>query len=133
MATSGQINTNTVYDSYFWVAWSQASQDIASNKTKINWSCGVYCGHSFYLNAIQMSAVSINGKQVYGGGTYSNFSKGNHTIASGTLDIEHNADGTKTFSISAFSGWLYTNYNYSAAGGSYSLTQIPRQAKITAE
>ena len=132
MATNGQINTNTVYDSYFWVSWSQASQDIASNKTKINWSCGVYCGHSFYLNAIKMSAFSINGVQVYGGGTYSNFSKGNHTIASGTLDIEHNADGTKTFSISAFTGWLYANYNYSSSGGSYSLTQIPRQAKITA-
>jgi hypothetical protein len=132
MATNGQINTNTTYDSYFWVMWSQASQDIASNKTRINWSCGVYCGHSFYTNAIRMSAVSINGVQVYSGGTYSNFSKGNHTIASGTLDIAHNADGTKTFSISAFTGWLYSSYNYSSNGGSYSLTQIPRQARITA-
>ena len=132
MATSGQLNTNTAYDSYFWVKWSQARQDIASNKTKINWSCGVYCGHNFFNNAIRMSALSINGVQVYGGGTYSNFSKGDHTIASGALDIAHNPDGTKTFSISAFTGWLYSNYNYSSNGASYDLTQIPRQARITA-
>lgn len=132
MATSGQLNTNTVYDSYFWVKWSQESQDIAGNKTKINWSCGVYCGHSFYSNAIKMSAFTINGTQVYGGGTYSNYSKGNHTIASGTLWISHGTDGKKTFSISSFTGWLYSNYNYSCNGGSYELTTIPRKATITA-
>ena len=133
MATSGQINTNTAYDSYFWVKWSQSGdQDIPNNRTKIDWSCGVYCGHNFYTNAIKMSAVSINGVQVYGGGTYSNFSSGNHTIASGTLDIQHNTDGTKTFSISSFTGWLYSSYNYSANATSYSLTTIPRKATITA-
>lgn len=132
MATSGQLNTNTTYDSYFWVKWSQSgNQDIANNRTQIAWSCGVYCGHSFYSNAIRMSAVSINGTQVYGGGTYSNYSSGNHTIASGTLWINHNADGTKTFSVSSFTGWLYSSYNYSSNGGSYSLTTIPRQATIT--
>lgn len=132
MATYGQLNTNTVYDSYFWVKWSQASQDIAANKTKINWSCGVYCGHSFYSNAIKMSAVKINGVQVYGGGTYSNFYSGDHTIASGTLEISHGTDGKKTFSISSFTGWLYSSYNYSSNGGSFDLTTIPRQATITA-
>lgn len=132
MATSGQLNTNTDYDSYFWVKWSQISQDIAANKTKINWSCGVYCGHSFYSSAIKMSAVKINGVQVYGGGTYSNFSKGDHAIASGTLEISHNTDGKKTFSISSFTGWLWSNHNYSSNGESYELTTIPRQATITA-
>lgn len=133
MATNGQINTNTSYDSYFWVKWSQSGdQDIANNRTLITWSCGVYCGHNFYNNAIKMSAVSINGVQVYGGGTYSNYSKGNHTIASGNMWINHNTNGTKTFGISAFTGWLYSSYNYSSNGGSYDLTTIPRQATITA-
>ena len=132
MATSGQLNTNTAYDSYFWVKWSQTGdQDIPNNRTQIAWSCGVYCGHKFYSNAIKMSAVSINGTQVYGGGTYSNYSQGDHTIASGTMWIGHNADGTKTFSISSFTGWLYSNYNYSSNGGSYSLNTIPRQATLT--
>lgn len=133
MATSGQVNTNTTYESYFWVKWEQSGdQDIPNNRTLIAWSCGVYCGHSFALNAVRMSAVTINGSQVYGGGTYSGYSKGNHTIASGTLWIGHNADGTKTFSISSFTGWLYSNHNYSSNGDSFSLTTIPRQATITA-
>lgn len=133
MATSGQVNTNTAYDSYFWVKWSQSGdQDIPNNRTLIDWSCGVYCGHSFYSNAIKMSAVSINGSQVYGGGTYSNYSSGNHTIASGTMWIGHNTDGAKTFAISSFTGWLYSSYDYSASATTHTLTQIPRKATITA-
>lgn len=127
-----RIDTNTTYESFFWVEWNQVSQDIPGNKTKISWACGVSCGHSFYLNAIKMSAFTINGVQVYGGGTYSNFSNGNHTIASGTLDISHDTNGQKTFSISSFTGWLYSNHNYSSNGGSFSLQQIPRKATITA-
>lgn len=131
MATSGQSNTNVTYDSYFWVKWSQkGSQDIANNKTTIEWSCGVYCGHNFFNNAIEMSAVFINGTQVYGGGTYSNFYEGNRTIASGTMEIEHEEDGSKTFQISPFTGWLYEKNNYSSAGDSYTLTKIPRKAEI---
>ena len=134
MATSGQLNTNTTYDSYFWVKWEQVgNQDIANNRTQIKWTCGLYSEHKFYTNAVKMSAFSINGTQVYSGGTYSNFTaEGNQTIASGTLWISHNTDGTKTFSISSFTGWLYSNHNYSCNGGSYSLTSIPRQATITA-
>lgn len=127
------ITTNTTYDSYFWVKCEQSgNQDITNNRTLINWSCGLYTTHKFYSNAIKMSAFSINGTQVYNGGTYSNFTaEGYQTIASGTLWINHNADGTKTFSISSFTGWLYSNYNYSSTGGSYDLTTIPRQATLT--
>ena len=132
MATSGQVNTNTTYDSYFWVKWEQdGDQDIANNRTKIKWSCGVYCGHSFYSNAIRMSAVIINGIQVYGGGTYSNLAHVNATLASGSMWIDHNSDGTKTFSISSFTGWLYSNNNYSSNGDSFDLTAIPRISKPT--
>ena len=134
MATNGQVNTNTTYDSYFWVKWEQVgNQDIPNNRTQIKWTCGLYSEHKFYSNAIKMSAFSINGTQVFSGGTYSNFTaEGNQTIASGTMWIAHNADGTKTFSISSFTGWLYSNHNYSCSGGSFTLTSIPRKATITA-
>lgn len=131
MATSGQLNTNTVYDSFFFVKWSQGAQDIAKNYTQVYWSCGVCCGHDFYRNAIKMSPVVINGTQVYGGGTYSSFDEGEHTIANGDIWIQHEPNGAKTFSISSFTGWLYSNNNYSSNGGSYTLTPIPREAKIT--
>lgn len=131
MATSGRVNTNTLYDSFFWVKWEQKSQDITANKTTILWQCGVTCGHSFYSNAIKMSAVSINGVKVYAGGTYSNYSNGEHTIASGTLEVAHNEDGTKSFGISAFTGWLYSKYDYAASASTHELTKIPRAASIT--
>lgn len=132
MAKSGIVKTNTDYESYFWVKWEQlGNQDITNNRTQIAWSCGVSCGHSFYSNAIKMSSVYINGVLVYSGGTYSNYSKGEHTVASGTMYIQHNNNGTKTFDISAFTGWLYASYNYSASATSHSLNAIPRQATLT--
>lgn len=133
MATSGQVKTNTEYESYFWVKWEQVgNQDVANNRTQIKWTCGLYSEHKFSNNAVKMSAFSINGTQVYKGGTYSNYkAEGNQDIETGTLWINHNTDGTKTFTISSFTGWLYSNHNYSSSGGSFALTNIPRGAKIS--
>lgn len=78
-----------------------------------------------------MSAVTIGGVPVFQGGTYSNFSAGDHTIASDIVWIPHDSNGKKSFSISPFTGWLYSNYNYSSGGASYDLPDIPRQATIT--
>lgn len=132
--TKGEVKTNTTYDSYFWVRWSIKETFKTSNPpvTRINWSCGVTPGHSFYLNAIKMSAVTINGTQVYAGGTYSNFTDyKEHTLGSGTLDIPHNTDGTKTFTISQFTGWLYGGYNYTGAKTDFTLPRIDTKALIT--
>lgn len=133
MATSGTVKTNTKYGSYFWVKWEiSGSQDIAGNKTTISWSCGLHPEEQYYTNAIKMSAVVINGKTVYSGGTYSDITDyKDHTFASGTLDIPHNNDGSKTFTVSAFSGWLYGNGDYTASAESFALPSIPRAATIT--
>lgn len=135
MATSGSVSTNTISRSHFYVSWTQASQSIANNTTTINWVAGLYTGTSsahdeFYRNAVKINSVVINGQTVYSNGTFSYVtSGGNNDLASGTLDIPHNADGTKSFSIS-ISGWTYSNSNYSGEG-SFTLTDIPRQANIT--
>ena len=132
MASSGIVKTNTVYDSYFWVKWELASQNIAGNKSTISWSCGVKPGHKFYSNAVKMSAVTINGSQVYAGGTYSNITDyKERTLSSGTLDISHSSDGSKTFTVSAFSGkvWKEDSGGYltaTAAAQSFALPTIPR-------
>ena len=130
--TSATIRTNESKNSWFWVHWERVSTDIGKNTTKIYWSCGVKCGYDLYLNAIKMSAVTINGTKVYSGGTYSNFKNGDHKIASGYLDIPHNSDGSKTFSVSAFTGWLYLDHNYSASEASYTLPSIARASSLTA-
>lgn len=133
MATSGTVKTNTKYGSYFWVKWEiSGSQDIAGNKTTISWSCGLHPDEQYYTNAIKMGAVVINGQTVYSGGTYSDITDyKDHTFASGTLDISHNNDGSKTFTVSAFSGWLYGNGDYTASAESFALPAIPRAATIT--
>ena len=126
------IKTSTVYDSYFWVKWESGGQDISANKTTINWSCGVKPGHKFYSNAVKMSAVSIDGVTVYAGGTYSNITDyKERTFASGTLEVSHNADGSKTLTVSAFSGkvWKEDSGGYltaTAAAQSFQLAAIPR-------
>lgn len=128
MATSGVISTNTKYGSCFWVKWEiSGSQSIAGNKTTIAWSCGLTPGEQYYTNAIKMSAVSIAGVKVYDGGTYSDITDyKDRTFASGTLELSHNADGTKSFTVAAFSGWLFGNGDYTAAAKSFTLPTIPR-------
>lgn len=124
------IKTSTVYDSYFWVKWESGGQDVSANKTAINWSCGVKPGHKFYSNAVKMSAVSIGGVTVYAGGTYSNITDyKEHTFASGTLEVSHNADGSKTLTVSAFSGQVWKDSGYltaTAEAQSFQLAAIPR-------
>lgn len=124
------IKTSTVYDSFFWVKWESGGQDVSANKTAINWSCGVTPGHKFYSNAVKMSAVSIGGVTVYDGGTYSNITDyKEHTFASGTLEVSHNADGSKTLTVSAFSGQVWKDSGYltaTAAAQSFQLAAIPR-------
>ena len=133
MATSGTVKTNTKYASYFWVKWEiSGSQDIAGNKTTIAWSCGLHPEEQYYTNAIRMGSVVINGQTVYSGGTYSDITDyKDHTFASGTLHISHHNDGSKTFTVSAFSGWLYGNGDYTASAESFALPAIPRAATIT--
>ena len=126
MATYGSVVTETRYESYFFVEWTLKETDSPNVRSIINWSCGLVPGHKYYTNAIRMSAVTINGEEVYSGGTYSDITNYKKTIfASGTLVIPHDPnDGTKTFTISGFTGWLYGHGNYTAKSQNFSLPSI---------
>lgn len=133
MATSGIVKTNVKYGSYFWVKWEiRGSQDIANNRTTIAWSCGLHPEEQYYTNAVKMNAVTINGTEVYSGGTYSNITDyEDRTFDSGTLTIPHNSDGSKSFTISAVSGWIYENGNYYGEAKSFTLPTIPRASSVS--
>ena len=119
-------------DSYFWVQWSQNSQNIEDNSTIINWSCGFSPGHKYYLNAIKMSSVVINGVEVYSGGTYSNITDyQDRTFASAAMKIAHNPDGSKSFTVSGFSGWIYNSGNTYASSQTFTLPTIPRASSVS--
>ena len=126
------IKTDVLDDSYFWVQWSQNSQNIEDNSTIINWSCGFHPGHKYYLNAIKMSSVVINGVEVYSGGTYSNITDyQDRTFASAPLKIAHTPDGSKSFTISGFSGWIYASGNTYASAQTFTLPTIPRASSVS--
>lgn len=126
---NGQVSTipDTKYGSFFWVKWESVAFPYALGTVGIKWECGVDCGCNLYNNAIRMSAVTINKIKVYEGGTYSNFMKGSHTIASGSLLINED-DGV---TIGEFSGWLYKNNNYESDGAHFSLGDTADGAIIT--
>ena len=126
------IKTDVLDDSYFWVEWSQNSQNIEDNSTIINWSCGFHPGHKYYLNAIKMSSVVINGVEVYSGGTYSNITDyKDRTFASAVLKIAHTPDGSKSFTVSGFSGWIYNSGTTYASSQTFTLPTIPRASSVS--
>ena len=133
MATSGIVKTNVKYGSYFWVKWEiSGNQDIANNRTTISWSCGLHPEEEYYTNAVKMNAVTINGTKVYSGGTYSDITDyKDRTFDSGTLTIPHNSDGSKSFTISAVSGWIYGNGDYYGEAKSFTLPTIPRASSVS--
>ena len=132
MATSGSVKSGTAGSggkSYFLVEWSRSSYSIPNNTSTISWTLKVVAGNYWYSNAIRIDYVKINGTTVKGSETYSNISNTTKTLASGTLTIPHNSDGTKTFSIS-LSGWFY-DYGTKTGSGSFTLDKIPRYATVT--
>lgn len=114
------------------------TQDIANNKTTVSWSLVL---KSYTYGAITSSApkawsVTTNGTNKSGTcyiGIGNNSSK---TLASGTQEISHNADGSKTFSFSfscefsmTFAGVWYGTISGSGSG---QIQDIPRASSISA-
>lgn len=127
MATSGYVDTSKALDSYMRISWSVPSggQSTANNTTKINWTLTLYANNHWYTNAITVNSVYINGTLVKGSETYSD-RYGTYELASGSLTIPHNSDGTKTFSIS-ISSWWYEEGTRTGSK-SFTLNAIPRYA-----
>ena len=128
MASSGSFNTSSYSNRYLTFSWWINSQDVANNKTNIGWKLvGAGSASGYYVSG--NFKVVIDGSTVYSSSTRINLYSGT-TVASGTLDISHNSDGSKSFSASAEAGIYYIAVNCSGSG-SWSLTSIPRQANLT--
>ena len=132
--TSGRVNTNTISKSSFYVYWEQVSQSTPNNTTTINWVAGLYTGTStshdnFYNNAVKIYSVKINGTLVSNGGTWGYITTGgDHNLLSGSIDIPHNNDGTRSFVVE-ITAWTYSSSNYSGSD-TFTLNDIPRYATI---
>lgn len=117
MATSGYMTT-TAYkgtngDRYLELTWQRESIDVAAQTSTIKWtltSRGTYTGY-FMSGAFY---VAINGVVCYNVAARIKLYP-NQQIATGRITIQHNTDGTKTFSAYVSAGIYYSSPNVSGS------------------
>ena len=118
---------------------NQASQDKVNNKSTVSWTLKMSCAAQYYQNQNTKDSfyVAINGSAVYNTTKAIYFSGSNTTVtvASGSVTVTHNADGSKSVpaSFSYYPAKTASYYPGSMSGsGTLTLTTIPRQATLTA-
>ena len=107
--------------------------DVATNKSTINWTLSAVGGESNYYST-GPTTVKINGVQVYYKSrteydTYT-FPAAKGSV-SGSIVVDHIADGSKTISISISTAVWYGSAQVQTYTGTWTLDSIPRKASIT--
>lgn len=140
MALSGSVNTNTfVLESgnpgrYYKLSWT-ANQNIVNNTSTITWKLtaegytGYYAERYVYVNIAGQNVFSKT-ERVYRYGREDE----NKQVATGTLTLTHNSDGTKAFSVE-LGAEVYYNLTGNApnitGSSSFTLDTIPRASTVT--
>lgn len=131
MAKSGSITTGEKEGRSVTLSWSLSSQSIENNQSTISWTIKGSGSGSGWVMTGGFKAV-INGTTVYSTSTDTRIQLSNGTtVASGTTKITHNADGTKSFSLSVEAG-VYTYAVSVSASGTHTLDTIPRASTVSA-
>ena len=131
MALSGSLNTSAYESRYLILSWT-ATQSVENNNSTISWTLKGAGGTSTSYYMAGGFKVVINGVTVYSKDTDYRIELFNGTtVASGTLDISHNTDGTKSFSASVEAG-IYSYAVNKSGSATFTLNAIPRKATITA-
>lgn len=119
---------------------TETSTDVNSNSSTVSWALiGWLVGSNWYSNNSHDISVVINGATVFSraSGTKVTISIGTDhtteanpvTIASGTATIPHNADGSKTLSVSFSCTYKWVASSAWSASGTMALTQIARASQ----
>ena len=122
--TTGEYSQRSVT-----LSWT-ATQDIANNKSTIKWTLK---GSGSYSGWVRVSEVriKIDGSQVFYRDSSHHTDAYNGTqICSGSKTLNHNADGSKSFSISVEAGIYEWAINKSKSK-TFSLNVIPRASSIS--
>ena len=128
-----RMQGNTVdYSNYFFIDWQVNWQSTPGNYSNVSWwAYWHFQGNdrqldNGYANLGDVTRWS-NGGRVY---NYAgNFTTRDLLVASGSFDIGHNADGTKTLNVAG--GLTGYSGQRSEGSGSWALPTIPRYATIT--
>lgn len=134
MADKFTLKSNSGYGTYggrYLQLDCTQTKDIAKNQSTINWTLSSIGGNAEYYST-EATTVIINGVQVYYKAETSWKSyvfpaaKGS---VSGSIVIDHNADGGKTINVSLTTG-VYHGLSQEYKGA-WTLDSNPRQAEIT--
>ena len=137
MATSGYSDVYVTKWDTLRFSWDRSGYSIASNTSTINWSLELISTSYGAINSSPARAWSVNVNGIsYNGSISVNIDNNTtKTLASGSTDIVHNNDGTKTFAYSfsqtfniTFSGNYIGTINGSSTG---TLESIPRYSEMT--
>lgn len=129
MALSGTVNSSSYDGRYVQLTWS-ATQSVANNTSTISWVLKGAGGNSQWYKSGGFY-VSIAGNVVCDWSTDTRIQLYNGTeVAKGSLTISHNANGTKSFSVSIQAG-IYTYARNCSGSGDFTLNTIPRASSIS--
>ena len=134
MALSGSVSTATYTTSggrtYKVVLSWTATQDYAANTSKISWTAKVSASAGYIV--VSELRITIAGKQAfYRDTTHHTEGYNNTLLASGSMVLTHNDDGSKKFSAKVEAG-IY-QYAINKTGQSeFTLNSIPRASTIGA-
>ena len=132
-ATSGSTEVTVVNYIKLRFSWSTGTQNVANNYSPVNWKLELVSSNStarISSTAAKNYSVTVDGQTWSGTNTVGLSGGTTKTLASGSKNIYHNADGTKSFSFS-FSQAFDITYSGSSVGtktgsGSGTLNTIPR-------
>ncbi len=130
MALQGAVSTNK-YDGNVGLTctWT-AAQDLIANKSILTWTLASD-GSPYYTYVTGNVKLEINGEMVLDIFPRFDMQGGGYWSRTGTLEIPHNSDGSKTFTINVSAGiWYYTSSNCTGTG-TFTLDQIPRASSAT--
>ena len=126
------VQTSSYDGRYLKLTVTEESYSIANNTSTVRWKLESIGGSVNYYT-IYNWGVWVNGQQIYGTQT-TNWNSYNFPAATGsttgTITVNHNADGSASNVGFELKGCVYYNRSNSYTG-SISLTKIPRQANIT--
>ncbi len=126
------VQTSSYDGRYLKLTVYEESYSIANNTSTVRWTLESIGGSVNYYT-IYNWGVWVNGQQIYGTQTtyWNSYNFPAKTgSATGTITVNHNADGSAGNVGFQLNGCVYYNKSNSYTG-SISLTQIPRQANLT--
>lgn len=122
--------------------WWESTQDVAANTSTVTWTVKVGSGWSGYYNTLTKRYIKVGSYEQTRGQDYIDgtaLTVYNGTVISdlsGSTTIQHNQDGTGSFTVSLKGMFQYSfvgnNYQYNSTGAkTITLPTIPRKATIT--